>query len=160
MSIYATLWQLRFPRDGDDYPECEWITVVAQGVPPHIGSPTPGCGYEDGDPYAAFLPPPVPTGPQGEADHLRAVVIITEHTPKGTARSPQEYVEPLLVLTGEAYATATFDGLYIRICDALRGDKPRLVVTHLTPDGRMRLLFEDGTTRQIGANRDHNEETS
>lgn len=36
MSIYATLWQLKFPKDGDDYFGCEWMTVTAQGVPPHI----------------------------------------------------------------------------------------------------------------------------
>ena len=41
MSIYATLWQLKFPRDGDDYPGCEWITVTAQGVPPPYRFPHP-----------------------------------------------------------------------------------------------------------------------
>ena len=50
---------------------------------------------------------------------MRAVVIVTEDTPKGTARCPQEYVDPLLILTGEAYAKETFDVLYWRICDAL-----------------------------------------
>jgi hypothetical protein len=39
MSIYAKLWKLKFPREGDDYLGCEWITVTAQGVQPHIGSP-------------------------------------------------------------------------------------------------------------------------
>jgi hypothetical protein len=29
MSIYASLWQLKFPKDGDDYVGCEWITVTA-----------------------------------------------------------------------------------------------------------------------------------
>jgi hypothetical protein len=148
MSIYATLWQLKFPRDGDDCLGCEWITVIAQGVPPHIGSPTPGCGYEDGDPFAAFLPPPVSTNEDGEAEYMRAVVFVTEHTPKGTDRSPQEYVHPLLVLTGEAYATMTFDALYTHICNALRGDKPRVVATYLAPDGRIRILFEDGTAKE------------
>ncbi len=50
MSIYATLWTLKFPSGGDLHFHCEWVGVTAQGVPPHIGSPTPGCGYEDGDP--------------------------------------------------------------------------------------------------------------
>ena len=27
MSIYATLWALKFPKDGDDYPGCEWIAT-------------------------------------------------------------------------------------------------------------------------------------
>lgn len=61
MSIYATLWKLKFPKEGDEYLGCDWIEVTAQGVPPHIGTPTPGQGYEDGDPYADFLPPPVET---------------------------------------------------------------------------------------------------
>jgi len=55
MSIYATLWWLEFPRYGDDHIGCEWTRVSAQGVPAHIGTPTPGFGYEDGDPYADFL---------------------------------------------------------------------------------------------------------
>lgn len=49
MSIYATLWRLRFPRTGDSYDGCEWLDVLAQGVPAHIGTPTPGYGYEAGE---------------------------------------------------------------------------------------------------------------
>jgi hypothetical protein len=149
MSIYATLWQLKFPKDGDDYLGCEWVTVIAQGVPPHIGSPTPGCGYEDGDPYAAFLPPPVHTDADGEAAYMRAVVFVTQRTPKGTARSPQEYVSVLLVLTGEAYANMTFEQLYTHICTALRGDKPRVVAEYLGPGGHRQILFEDGTAKDM-----------
>jgi len=149
MSIYATLWQLKFPRDGDDYLGCEWVTVIAQGVPPHIGSPTPGCGYEDGDPYAEFLPPAMQTNADGEAAYMRAVVLVTEHTPKGTEHSPQEYVHPLLVLTGEAYVSMTFDALYTQICNALRGDKPRVVAQYLAPGGHLRIFFEDGTTQDV-----------
>lgn len=59
ISIYATIWSLRFPRYGDHYVSCEWIEGTAQGVPAHVGTPTPGFGYEDGDPYAEFLPPPL-----------------------------------------------------------------------------------------------------
>ena len=55
----VTLWTLRFPSEGDCFTGCEWIEVMAQGVPPHIGSPTPGAGYEEGDPFAAFLPHPI-----------------------------------------------------------------------------------------------------
>ena len=124
MSIYATLWTLKFPSEGDDYPGCEWVSVTAQGVPAHIGSPTPGCGYEDGDPFAAFLPPPVRTDEDGEAEHLRAVVFVTGRTPKGTARSGQEYVDPLLVLSGREYAGMTFEALHVRLCNALRGSSP------------------------------------
>jgi hypothetical protein len=50
MSIYATLWHLRFPRHGDAYVGCEWVDVLAQSVPAHIGAPTPGYGYESEDP--------------------------------------------------------------------------------------------------------------
>ena len=124
MSIYATLWTLKFPKYGDDPFDCDWVKVIAQGVPAHIGSPTPECGYKDGDPYAVFLPPPLLTDENGDHKYLRAVVIVTEGTPKGTARSGQEYVNPLLVLTGEVYAPMTFDALQKLIYQALNDDTP------------------------------------
>ena len=138
MSIYATLWKLKFPRHGNDYPGCEWITVTAQGVPSHIGA-------EGDDPFADFLPPPVRARKEAEPERLRAVVFVTEHTPKGTARNPQEYVAPLLVLAGDTYADITFEALHVRVCDALRGDRPRLVATAHVPGRPMRIFFEDGT---------------
>ena len=149
MSIYATLWTLKFPQEGDSHRDCEWIEVIAQAVPAHVGSPTPGCGYEDGDPFAAFLPPAVATDAEGNAPFHRAVAIVTEHSIKGTERSGQEYVSPLLLLTGEEYAHMTFDHLYTRICNALRGDKPRVVAQYLAPGGRIQILFEDGTAKDI-----------
>ena len=100
MSIYATLWWLKFPRYGDEYVGCEWIRVSAQGVPAHIGTPTRGFGYEDGDPYAEFLPPAVEANAEGDSEFMRAVVIVTAETHKGTARSPQEYANPLVILSG------------------------------------------------------------
>jgi hypothetical protein len=151
MSIYATLWKLKFPKEGDEFPGCEWITVTAQGVPAHIGSPRGGSSYGVGDPYAAFLPAPVDTNEDGEAKYMRAVVFVTERTAKGTARSPQEYVNSLLVLTGEAYANMTFETLHKRICNALRGNRPRVVATSLLPGGRVHVFFEDGTTREVDA---------
>jgi len=66
MSSDATLWSLKLPRFGDDYGGCEWIRVRGQGVPAHIGTPTPGQGYEDGDPYVEFLPPPVAVNADGD----------------------------------------------------------------------------------------------
>jgi hypothetical protein len=131
MSSYATLWKLIFPRDGDDYLGCEWITVIAQGVPPHIGSHTPEYGYED-----------------GEYKYMQAVVFVIEDTPTGSDRSPQES-QPLLVLTGEEYANMRFETLYAHICNALRGNKPRVVAQYLAPGGRIRILFEDGTAKEI-----------
>jgi hypothetical protein len=147
MSIYATLWILRFPKFGDYHTGCDWIEVTAQGVPPHIGSPTPGSGYENGDPYAEFLPPAIVTDEDGEAEHMRAVVIVTENTKKGTSRSPQEYVNPLLTLGGEQYANLPFPELQLRICEALRGDRPAVILETLDPDGTVRLSLEDGTSR-------------
>src|SRR6266508_5435824 len=100
MSIYATLWELKMPTDGVwAMDEKDWVEVYAQAVPAHIGHPS---DYPDGDPYGDFLPPPVrldeteePLGPP-----YRAVVICGPLTTKGSARSHQEYVNPLLVLTG------------------------------------------------------------
>jgi hypothetical protein len=124
MSIYATLWALKFPSRGDDYFGCDWIEVTAQGVPAHIGSPAPGMGYEDGDPYAAFLPPAIPDPPE-DTDAMRAVVFVTEDAKKGTAQCGQEYENPLLVLSGEEYEKITFGVLHDRLCTALRGGQPR-----------------------------------
>lgn len=50
MSIYNTLWILRFPRFGDFHAGCEWVEVMGQGVAAHIGTPSPGYGYEAGLP--------------------------------------------------------------------------------------------------------------
>ena len=144
MSVYATLWWLKFPRYGDDYIGCEWIRVTAQGVPAHVGTPTGGFGYEDGDPYGDFLPPAVKVNAEGDSDFMRAVVIVTEDTQKGTARSPQEYANPLLVLSGQEYASISFVKLHTRICDALRGTGPRVVAQSLTAGGDIQLVLSDG----------------
>mgnify|MGYP003385100238 CR=1 FL=1 len=149
MSIYTTLWRLKFPRYGDLHTGCEWIEVTAQGVPPHVGSSTPGLGYEDGDPYAGFLPPALVTDEDGEAGFMRAVAIITEEAEKGTTRHPQEYLNPLLILDGKQYTSMSFDELHNRICDALRGDRPRLAIEIIDSDGRHSLHFEDGTSRNL-----------
>jgi len=68
--------------------------------------------------------------------------------PKGTARSPQEYVHPLLMLTGEAYANMT-------LTTCIRTSAMRCAVTNhgccsiLAPGGRIQILFEDGTAKDI-----------
>jgi hypothetical protein len=140
MSIYATLWKLRFPKDGDCVSGCEWIGVTAQGVPAHIGSPSPGAGYEAGDPFAAFLPPALAVDSDGDSPFMRAVVFITEFTHKGTTRSPQEYLSPLLILTGEEYARITFHELHERICTILRGNRAPVVLEILNPDGSTKVI--------------------
>lgn len=146
MSIYATLWRLQFPREGDAFVGCEWVEVVAQGVPAHIGTPTPGYGYDAGDPYEAFLPPALRVDNDMPEDSLRAVVFIVSTTKKGTSRSGQEYESPLLVLTGAEYAAMPFQRLHDGLCDALRGTRPRLVLEVFGADSTATLIFEDGST--------------
>lgn len=121
MSIYATLWSLKFPRAGDAYLGCEWVEIVAQGVPAHVGTPTPGYGYESGDPFGTFLPPALRME-GGVSDYdLRAVVFVEARSAKGTPRSGQEYPSPLLVISGAEYSVMSFKLLHDRLCDALRG---------------------------------------
>ena len=150
MSIYATLWTLKFPKEGDEHSGCEWIEVRAQAVPAHVGSPTPGCGYEHGDPYADFLPPAVATDAGGDAPFHRAVVIVTEYSMKGTERSGQEYPSPLLLLTGEEYARMTFHDLHDRICDALRGNRAPVAMVILLPDGTHRVIRQEKSLGDSG----------
>lgn len=54
---------------------------------------------------------PLVTDEDGHAEFMRAVVIITEKTVKGTARHPQEYSNPLLPLDGKQYAVLNRDWL-------------------------------------------------
>lgn len=146
MSIYATLWQLQFPRYGDAYVGCEWVEVLAQGVPAHVGTPTPGYGYESGDPYAAFLPPALRIDSGTPEDELRAVVFVVSTTKKGTSRSGQEYAPPLLVLSGAEYAEMPFQVLHDRLCATLRGDRPCLMMEVVGAADARTLIFEDGST--------------
>ncbi len=149
MSIYATQWILKFPKYGDAYFGCEWIDVIGQGVPAHIGTPTPGYGYESGDPYSSFLPPAVTVSEDEELASLRAMVIVRDQTEK----VGQEYIVPLLVLSGDEYDAMPFQVLHDRICDALRGSRPRLVAEMIDQSGT-RLIFDDGTVRPNDQN-DH-----
>ena len=145
MSIYATLWRIQFPQHGDASVGCEWVDVLAQCVPAHIGTPTPSYGYESGDPFGAFLPPAVRIGGGASEDDLRAVVFVVSTSTKGTARSGQEYESPLLVLTGAEYGAMPFQVLHDRLCTALRGTRPRLVLEVIGPDLTTALVFEDGS---------------
>jgi hypothetical protein len=149
MSIYATLWQLKFPRYGDDHTGCDWIAVMAQGVPAHVGAPAPGLDGREEDPYAAFLPPVGAAPHDDDGQAMRAVVFVAEGTPKGTARSPQEYVRPLLVLSGQEYATIAFRQLHRMICDALRGSRARVMAEVWGPNGQGRVVFGDGSVQEI-----------
>jgi hypothetical protein len=142
MSIYATLWSIQVQDPSAPFTDPRWVMITAQAVPPHIGSPTPGCGYEDGDPYADFLPTPVETDEMGQADYSRAVVFVTDETKKGTARSGQEYANPLLVLTGEEYAKMSFDELLHRLEEAIRSG-PRVVTEFLDSEGQSHVFTDD-----------------
>lgn len=142
MSIYATYWILQFPSHGDAYSGCEWVRVLGQGVPAHIGTPTEGYGYESGDPYSDFLPPAIPIVDDDEPP-LRAMVVVRENTEK----VGQEYIGPLLVLSGEEYFALSFQTLHDGICDALRGNRPRLVAEAIGEDGERQLIFEDGSVK-------------
>lgn len=132
MSIYATLWALQFPRFGEFHTGCDWVTVIAQGVPAHVGAEVP-------DPYSSFLP----ALPNSVAVDLRAVVFVIEGTAKGTIRSAQEYSAPLFVLSGVEYASVPFSALHARLCDALRGDRPRLLAEVIQSDGTSKLFFDN-----------------
>src|SRR5206468_2421735 len=99
-----------------------------------------------GDPYETFLPPALRLDDGASEDDLRAVVFVISMSKKGTSRSGQEYESPLLVLTGAEYAAMPFQTLHDCLCDALRGDRPRLVVEVFRADSTATLIFEDGST--------------
>ena len=149
MSIYATLWRIQFPRGGDAHLGCDWVDVVAQGVPAFVGTPTSGYGYEYADPFASFLSPAVRIDDRTSEDDLRAVVFVTSGSTKGTTRSGQEYESPLLVITGAEYAAVPFQLLHDRLCATLRGTRPRLVLEIIEPDASTTLLFADRSKRTV-----------
>lgn len=125
MSIYATLAEIGIKRFGDK----SFVDILVQGVPPHIDYV--GDGWE-------FLPPPV--DPEGSV--MRAVFIVELGDDKGTPRCGQEYVKPLLVLTGKEYDDIRFSELISRLEEALDtkyGKRPGAIV--LGPDGTEQKLF-------------------
>ncbi len=142
MSIYATLWTIQIQDPASPFTSPRWVKVTAQAVPAHIGSPTPGCGYKDGDPYGDFLPPPVETDEDGNAPYHRAVVFVTDEAEKGTERSGQEYVDPLLVLTGEQYAKVPFQVLLSKLEECIRSG-PRVVAEYLDSDGETHVFRDE-----------------
>jgi hypothetical protein len=146
MSIYATLWSIQIQDPASPSWQPRWVEVTARAVPSHIGSPTPGCGYEDGDPYAEFLPPALETDAEGLAEFHRAVVFIRDGVLEGTQRSSQEYTETLLVLSGREYATSTFDELHSRLEEAIRSG-PRVTAEFFGPTGERRAITEEDSRR-------------
>lgn len=120
MSIYATLIHFGIRRFGDK----SMIEIFAQAVPAHI---------DYTGPQWDFLPPPV--DPEGNIP--RAVFFVEPTDGKGTERCGQEYVRPILALTGNEYSEIGFVDLMRRLeeaLDARYGDRPATIVRH--PDGR------------------------
>ena len=146
MSIYATLWQLRFPTDGYNSDLSGWTEVIAQGVPSHIGSPTPDSAT-GGDPYAAFLPPLVEYS--FNDFRLRAVVFVRDGAVKGTERSGHEYADPLLIMTGKDYQLTPFPTLHRRLCDVLRGDRAPVVAMCNSSPGKTLVIYANGDAREV-----------
>jgi hypothetical protein len=127
MSIYATLATIGIQRFGDQ----NIVKLHIQGVPPHID-------YV-GEPWE-FLPPPV--DPEGNT--MRAVFIVEQGEEKGTPRCGQEYVNPLLMLTGAEYETVRFVDLLQKIEEALdRRYGPRPGAIFLRPDGSEKKFYND-----------------
>lgn len=125
MSIYATIGEIGMRRFGDE----GMIEILIQAVPAHID-------YQ-GEPWA-FLPPPV--DPEGTTD--RAVFFVERGSDKGTARCGQEYVKPLLMLTGKEYAAIGFADLLDRLekaLDAKYGERPAAIF--LRPDGSTKNIY-------------------
>jgi hypothetical protein len=127
MSIYATLATIGVQRFGDE----KMIKLHIQGVPPHI---------DDVGEAWDFLPPPV--DPEGNT--MRAVFIVEPGEEKGTPRCGQEYVRPLLMLTGEEYEKIRFVDLLERIEEALdRRYGKRPVAIFLKPDGTEQKFYPE-----------------
>jgi hypothetical protein len=122
MSIYATLAHIGVKRFGD-----QGITeVLIQAVPAHIDYVGPAW---------SFLPPPI----DPESEIPRAVCFVEPGEAKGTDRCGQEYVRPLLVITGTEYLAAGFADLISRLEEALDfryGPRPNIII--LDPDGTER----------------------
>jgi hypothetical protein len=70
------------------------------------------------------------------------VVFITDETKKGTARNGQEYVDPLLVLSGEEYANIPFQMLFEKLEEAIRSG-PRVVAEYYDAEGHTHVIRND-----------------
>src|SRR5882757_3734460 len=124
MSIYATLHELGIKRFGDK----QFVTVFVQGVPPHIDHVGPAWD---------FLP--LPMDPDGAT--MRAVFFVEPGDEKGTARCGQEYVKPLLMLTGLEYEAISFADLIQRLelaLDKKYGNRPAAIIHG--PDGTEKIV--------------------
>jgi hypothetical protein len=132
MSIYASLHEFSVRRFGDEHDTRLWV----QGVPGHI---------DYTGPEWQWLPPPIEDLDGGK---LRAVVVVEVGSAKGTERCGQEYVDPLLILSGQEWEQLSFDAVMRRIEQALdqrRGPRPIALV--LAPDGTSRWVYPEDQNR-------------
>jgi hypothetical protein len=125
MSIYATLSEFGIKR----FEDREFVRILGQGAPPHI---------DYVGPQWDFLPPPV--DPNGSV--IRAVFFVEAGDEKGTPRCGQEYVRPLLMLSGKEYEQIRFADLMSQLETALDmkyGKRPATI--YLDPDGTEKKLY-------------------
>lgn len=118
MSIYQTLWVIKLEKRGiSKTRDGNFVEVWAQAVPAHIGQPSEG--YEDGDPYASFLPPVITPYDPDREDHYpyRAVVILQKGRME---KDGQKYVDPVMTITGEEYEKIPFPELLAKIYRGLK----------------------------------------
>jgi hypothetical protein len=143
MSIYATGFQIKVEDEarGGSFDDA-WIEVYAQFVPNHINAQN-GYGGPNWDEWLpAFVHKPdcqmrtqsIPPATGRDEPYIyhdclcgdRAVFICDDLTRKGTERNGQEYVNPVLVLTGAEYDAITWTDMLARIEESVaeRHDKP------------------------------------
>ena len=107
MSIYGTDFTFALVDDIEEWPRRVMVQVVASFI-------------ADDGPDWSFLPPPrLGIEEEDGYEHPRAAVFVLDETEKGTERNGQEYVSPLLTLTGEEYETLSFREVMGRLEDAL-----------------------------------------
>ena len=136
MSIYATLWEIKIPKNHRF--DSEWVSVYAQAVPAHIGHPS---HYPEGDIYSDFLPPVVECDPKtGHGPFHRAVVIVAEGREE---KIVQRYSDPLMTLTGREYAVMPFEDLLEAIKQALQWDRDVVALAYGT-DGQQQVIRVPG----------------
>lgn len=141
MSIYATIWNILLEDEdhGGAYSDA-WFEVWCQAVPNHINEQNGygGPGFDEWLP--AFIHEPgcvmrkteIPSR-SVEPDWYdcdcgdRAYFICDKFTTKATPRNGQEYVNPLLVLTGPEYRAMTWTDMLIRLEEAVAARGPRII---------------------------------
>jgi hypothetical protein len=121
MSIYATLWTIKIETEFD-----KWHEVYAQAVPGWINYIGKEWEWLPPELYPSNTPSSVMENSENFI-RFRAVYICDDLTTKGTERNGQEYVNPLLVLTGEEYEKILWKDLLDKINEKIQ---TRIIVEH------------------------------